>query len=345
MNSGESPIRVRLKEQFGGGVNKRTECEFPKYMLMELTNACNHSCAFCANSKCTKKKGFIKPEFAERILKEAYDLGTREVGFYMTGEPLLDKNLERYISVSKNLGYEYVYVTTNGALLTEERAESIVSAGIDSIKFSINASNPKDYLLIHGKDDFDTVIENLIYLDTMRKSGKHKFAVYISYIATRFTEAEKENFKCKYGKYVDDIIFYKCANQGGLIQKEMAYLSDHPNKALPASYICPRPFNKLFVTYEGYLTMCCSDFQNYMVAADLNKEGLKDAWNNQYARSFRAKHLQHDLKGTMCFNCVNRCNEPAEPLRKEYAVEVDPDNWDNTEEIARRIQEWNKSEK
>ena len=109
----------------------------------------------CANSKGTKKRGIIDPEFAKRILKEAYDLGTREVGFYGMGEPLLDKNLEDYIAYAKMLGYEYTYITTNGALLSKERSEWLMDAGIDSIKFSINATNARDYQLIHGKDEFD----------------------------------------------------------------------------------------------------------------------------------------------------------------------------------------------
>ena len=69
----------------------------PKNMLLEVTNICNHSCVFCANSKSSRKKGYIDEEFAKRILREAYKLGTREVGFYSTGEPLLNKNLEIYI--------------------------------------------------------------------------------------------------------------------------------------------------------------------------------------------------------------------------------------------------------
>ncbi len=111
----------------------------PKNMLLEVTNACNHKCIFCANSKSTKRQRIIDDKFAYRILKEAYELGTREVGFYGTGEPLINNNLEKYIKYAKEIGYEYTYITTNGALLTEERMKKIVESGIDSIKFSFNA--------------------------------------------------------------------------------------------------------------------------------------------------------------------------------------------------------------
>lgn len=119
----------------------------PKNMLLEVTNICNDCCIFCANQKSTRKRGFIEKELAKKILKEAYELGTRDVGFYATGEPLVNKDLEEYIRYAKELGYKYTYITTNGALMDKERAKSIIDAGIDSVKFSINASNKKDYLL------------------------------------------------------------------------------------------------------------------------------------------------------------------------------------------------------
>ena len=348
MQNTESEIKNRINRQ-NELCYTDTVCEFPKRMVLELTNMCNDSCLFCAHSKHTGKKGIIKPELAERILSEAYSLGTRDVCFHMRGEPLLDRNLERYISFAKNLGYEYTYFTTNGALLTKERAERIVNSGIDSIKFSVNASNSNDYLLMHGKDEFDKVMENIIYLNTLREENRSKFAIYISYVVTRYTESEKDNFERKYKKYVDDILFYDCINQGGSMTNEIAkYLEVDSDCDISAQTIstmgqniCTMIFDRFHVTYEGYLTMCCVDFQNYLVIADLNKESLKDAWNNRYACKLRAKHLQHDLKGTMCHNCWNNCYESVKPLRKEYATEVIMDKWDKSEEIAKRVCEWN----
>ena len=101
-------------------------------------------------------------------------------------------------------------------------------------------------------------------------------------------------------------------------------------------------FNKLHITYEGYLSMCCDDLQNYLVVADLNKESLEAAWNNQYARGLRIRHLEHNLEGTRCFNCMNNCNETAEPLRSELAVIYDSKVWNKEHEIKERIDIWEK---
>ncbi len=333
----ESIIRKRLKGNvFDGG---QEICRIPRNMLMELTNHCNDSCLFCANSKCTRPGRTIDPELAERIIREAYGLGTRELGFYQTGEPLLDKNLERYISLAKDLGYEYVYITTNGALCTEERAAAILAAGIDSIKFSINASNPKDYLLVHGKDEFDRVIENLICVDRLRKKMQKKVSLYISYVATRYTMDGKDEFREKYKQYVDDILFMDCKNVGGTMKKEIEgclSCNERTDDDL-GQEACFMVFNRLHVTSEGYLTMCCVDYQNYLAVADLNRESLKDAWNNSYARELRKKHLEHKLEGTMCYNCMKNCIGKVSPLRADLASEFDADEWDKTKEVMARI--------
>lgn len=339
--AGENGIKERIKESFQIH-NWDMQCKFPRNMLLEPTNLCNHACLMCANSKGTKKRGMIDKKLAKRVLKEAYALGTREVGFYGMGEPLLDRNLEEYISYSKQLGYEYVYVTTNGALLSEERAKSLIEAGIDSVKFSINAANSKDYCLIHGKDDFDIVIQNLICLDALRKKQKRKIALYISYIATRYTVSDENDFKMNYQKYVDDIVFFDCRGAGDMIDEIDRYLSVNRESIEPfKDGICPMVFNKLHVTYEGFLSLCCDDLQNYLVVADLNKESLEEAWNNKYACDLRKRHLEHNLKGTRCFNCMNSCNEPIEPLKSELAVYYDSKSWNKEKEIKDRIDKWN----
>ena len=81
--------RVRLKK----AERKELYCLEPEFpytnFLIETSNACNHSCIFCAHQKMKRPVGRIKPEFVESVLRQAYDLGTREVGFYATGEPFL----------------------------------------------------------------------------------------------------------------------------------------------------------------------------------------------------------------------------------------------------------------
>lgn len=315
--------------------DRKLNPKFPKNMLMELTNSCNHNCVFCANSKMTRKKTFIDKRLTERILKEAYDLGTRKVGFYTTGEPLMNKKLEEYIKCAKNLGYEYIYITTNGALMDKKRIETIVEAGIDSIKFSINAGTKESYFAIHGRDDFEKVLENLKNLYEYRKSQNKKFKIFISSIVTRHTICEKELIYCKTKKYSDEIIFNNCKNQGGMMYEINDLLSINDKEKI--NTICPLPFNKIHISCEGYMTACCIDFQNYLAIADLNTTKLLDAWNSKEFIGLRNAHLNDKLERTLCFNCIKNNNDMVYPLKKNLASIYKKDEFKKDFEILSRI--------
>ena len=99
--------------------------------LIETSNACNHACIFCAHQKMKRKIRKIDKNLVFDLLQQAYDLGTREVGFYATGEPFLVPELPDYIKRAKDIGYSYVYLTSNGSVATPERIRAVVDAGLE----------------------------------------------------------------------------------------------------------------------------------------------------------------------------------------------------------------------
>lgn len=319
---------------------------FPKgNMLIELTNICNHKCIFCANKKMKRKKGYINFDFCKNILLQAYNEGCREVGFYSTGEPLVYPKLAEIIKYAKDIGFSYTYITTNGALLTKEKMIELTNAGLDSIKFSINAIDKETYKLIHGVDNFYKVIDNLKMLFEYRKMSGKNFKIFISHVATRFTENELKNFKETYSKYCDDIAFLPVINQCGH-NSEMKDLLSCTNSSeffvqKPVSPIpCARLFNGLAISYEGYLTACCVDFENYLIVADLNKISLKEAWNCDKFKELRQKHIDKNVKGLMCQNCCNYSKREFEPLQNEFATKIDFRQLYDEKPIIERIEKY-----
>lgn len=329
-------IKQRIEENLI--FQKKIRPLFPKNMLIELTNMCNHSCVFCANSKMSRKKGQIDEVFLFRILKEAFDEGTTEVGFYATGEPFISKNLGRYISEAKKIGYKYVYITTNGALATPERSKEVIEAGLDSIKFSINAGTKETYKIIHGKDDFNNVIDNLRFIANYRKQNNKNFKIFVSYIVTKYNNDEKEKLLDEIGNIIDEIIFLNVANQGGMMYEVNNNLVLDDKEQAANKLPCPLLFNSLHITHEGYLTACCIDFQNYLTVADLNTVSLKDAWNSDKFIEFRKRHLKNSIEGTLCYNCIYNRNEDIKPLISEHATYYSQETFSKEEEIVKRLE-------
>ena len=125
---------------------------FPRVIMVELSNICNHRCTFCAITSMQRAKNYIDPEVFRRIVAEAHDLGAREVSLVGGAEPLANKKLEEYIKFCSDLGFEYIYFTTNATLADEQRWKRLIDAGLHSIKISINGGTPESYARIHGQN-------------------------------------------------------------------------------------------------------------------------------------------------------------------------------------------------
>ena len=287
--------------------------------LLELSNACNHKCLFCAHQKMKRKVGKMALEMVESVLRQAYELGSREVGMYATGEPFIVPELPDYIRLAKDIGYTYVYLTSNGALATPERIRAVVDAGVDSVKFSINAPERKLYEFIHGRDDFDTVMENLKYLNQYRKESGRRFKIYITGILTRYTEHTKEDYFKVFDGLADQIVFKNVYNQGGYMPEIDHLLKCTDDKEQFRR--CNLPFDALCVTCEGYLSVENADFENMLIVADLNKVSLKEGWYGEKMKEVRRMFLDDCLEGTLCHGCVHHCQSPAAPLMAEYATD------------------------
>ena len=307
--------RVRLKTAERGELYS-LEPPFPKTnFLMELSNACNHACIFCAHQKMQRKVGKINKELAFDILKQAYDLGTREVGFYATGEPFLVPELPEYIKKAKEIGYTYVYLTSNGSLATPEKIRAVIDSGLDSIKFSINAPERKLYEFIHGRDDFERVMEHLKYLNQYREESGKNYKIYITGILTRYTEDLKDEYFKVFEGLADQIVFKYVYNQGGYMPEIEKYLRCKSDEAPRRK--CNLPFDAISVTWEGYLSIENADYENMLIVADLNKVSLKEGWYGEKMKEMRRKFMDDDLAGTLCDGCVHRECRPAKPLTPE----------------------------
>ena len=106
--------------------------------------------------------------------------------------------------------------------------------------------------------------------------------------------------------------------RGGSVSDDMNGLYAD-NDEYSFAYPCSQLFNNIYVTAEGYVVICCQDFENLTVVADLNEETITSAWTNTKFTEFRKRYLEHDLKGTLCQNCLYGTSEKVIPLTPEKA--------------------------
>jgi len=104
----------------------------PMLVSIEMTKHCNAGCDFCDDWK-TK----ISPRLGDVV-----DMARRLNPMVLSltgGEPMIEKRLPQIIrDVKADQDFVYLYVVTNGSLLTEERAFEMFDAGLDQLSISLN---------------------------------------------------------------------------------------------------------------------------------------------------------------------------------------------------------------
>jgi MoaA/NifB/PqqE/SkfB family radical SAM enzyme len=294
-----SHVGERLLRMIEG--SKRVEAPpFPRQIQIETSNICNHQCEFCAYTLMQRPKGHMDRPLFERLVAEAYDCGAREIGLFAGAEPLTCKWIDEYIAYCKSLGYEYIYISTNGTLGGSELLKKIFDAGLSSIKFSVNGGDRETYKMIHGRDEFDKVIENIKFISAYREKLSHEIYLGVSFVGLPHSIASFDNLKSLVGGLVDEIIYYEASNQSGQM----------PNLPSPPYRDCHLPFNKIHISKEGYIKACCNDYENLLAIEDLNKMSLMDGWHSDRFRDLRRRHLNNALDGSVCGNCIRASTVP-----------------------------------
>lgn len=140
---------------------------------------------------------------------------------------------------------------------------------------------------------------------------------------TKYIEDSLDIFVDYLKKYCDEVLINDVIEMGGYMTEELRRIQ--PSKKLhdlSMSIPCYMLWNGLYITYEGYATACCADYQNYFVYADLNKTTIKEAWHNEIITDLRKRHIEGSVDGLPCGTCVYGKKGKWVALMPEYASKI-----------------------
>lgn len=293
---------------------------FPQEVLLDVTSFCNHACTFCTNPDIGLKKT-VNKKLALKFIQDSYNLGTRRLGVFGTGESFLYKQLYEYILFAKETGFSYVYIKTNGALCTIERLAPVLDAGLDSLRFSIHAGTRESYKKVQGKDDFHKVLKNVRQADEYRKERNLNVEIAVSMVVTSIAGNELDLLKEHIGDCVDvwDVqdLNSQCGNL--LDNNEKGEIKGGGPRYDFNAQKCKQPFSSLSLTPEGYISACIMDFNGDLIAGDFNETGLKEIWEGDVLVKFRKDHLENNLKSHICYSCIYNQDNVHKPLLEKYS--------------------------
>jgi MoaA/NifB/PqqE/SkfB family radical SAM enzyme len=65
----------------------------------------------------------------------------------------------------------YVLFNTNGSLLTERKGREMIDAGLDELRVSLDAAEPKAFVAVRGKNMFDRIVRNVAAFTAMQSAS------------------------------------------------------------------------------------------------------------------------------------------------------------------------------
>ena len=139
---------------------------------LSLTARCNLNCPYCRPDG-QELPGLLGMEERQALVAASVDLGAHTL--HLTGgEPLLDADLETLITALQPLRprLRRIALTSNGLLLSAERAQALRRAGLDSVTLSLDGTDATSVARMSGRRDGGWVLEQVLAaIEAARSAG------------------------------------------------------------------------------------------------------------------------------------------------------------------------------
>ena len=240
----------------------------PKSVKIELTARCDFKCFFCATGSKLRDRADMDFDLLCRLLADMRAAGVEEIGMFYLGESFLYKRLPEAIAYASELGFPYIFLTTNGRMATPDRVRACIEAGLDSLKFSFNSASPEQCKDITGVDAFDRIVGHIEQTrrvrDEIDAETGHRCGIYASSIKY---DGEQQALMVRAVElirpHVDTHYWLPLYGQAGLTAGVRGTTPVAGNvgrlDAMRDPLPCWAVFTEGHVTYDGKLAACCFD--------------------------------------------------------------------------------------
>lgn len=283
----------------------------PFAILIDPTNKCNFRCSFCPTGNPSlldairRPIGYMDFNLYTKIINDVSLLCTNSrstlsrLHLYKDGEPLLNKKLGSMISYAKKMKIsDSVEITTNAASLTTKRALELINSELDIIRVSIEHVNDKGYKEVTKTfSNYEKIVQNVKFIHEEKNKRNSKLYIHVKIIDAGLSDEDKNKFIADFSEISDSINIDKPMGWSRSFEKEIKLnlISKTGMDGVTEKkgrVVCPEPFSKLAINFDGTVSICCVDWSHGTVVGDLRKSSLTDIWHGNKLREFRLKHLR-----------------------------------------------------
>jgi len=277
------------------GYNK----EIPKIIIIEPTNICNLKCSCCpqGNSDEGREKGFMSRETFTTVLNNI-DLPIKEICLYLHGEPMLNKDLDFFVSQIESLKGVIATIFSNGYNIDIELLKKILKYKKVIFSFSMDLSSKEWYEQIRQPAEYEKAMEFLKEIDAVFAENKRKYDINI----INDKETNKEHLSEKLFsqfKQLKKISFVsKFPWPDHFYTGDLSHVEKHRKSCLYIHGI-------LSVFWNGDVSICSFDYSGKMIVGNMLENKYSEIYNGKQAKQIRKYFLlQRWNKLTLCKNCL-----------------------------------------
>jgi radical SAM protein with 4Fe4S-binding SPASM domain len=294
-------FRILRKMLIDGLVRQGYRTEMPSTIIIEPTNICNLKCACCPQGntlKAGRTQGFMSRETFLQALNNI-DVPVKEICLYLHGEPLLNKNLDFFVSQIDKLKKVMATIYSNGYNINVELLKKILAYKKVRFSFSMDIFSKEIYEQIRTPARYENALASLSAIDEVFAEYHRKYELTMiadkdtdeqelcNRLFARYRQLKKVSFGSKF-PWPED---FQTGNlEGRMAKKRRA---------------CKQITGGVAVFWTGEVTLCSYDFSGKLVIGNLWDGTLSKIYNSQRARAIRKRHFFHQWhKIPVCKNCL-----------------------------------------
>ena len=259
----------------------------PLCVDIEVAAVCDLACPFCYRQFIATPDKIIDEVLFRRIVDQCAELGIPSIKLNWRGEPLLHPKLPEMVDYAKRRGILETIINTNATTLDDKKARELIDAGLDLMIYSFDGGSKESYEQMRPgrfkENSFNAVYGNIRRFSEIRTEMKAVFPrTKIQMILTSQTFPEQEAFYRLFDDCVDDVTVKQYTERGGDLNdldedtrerlrsalsarglsEKVEYLRESDGTVYVATgrLPCEQPFQRLLVTYDGRVGMCCYDW-------------------------------------------------------------------------------------
>ena len=334
----DSPAYRDYRERFESARERKHVPPFPICIEIEATYYCNLQCPFCPRvvNVGERDSKHMHPELWTKILEECRENGLSAILMDHEAESLMNPKIFEMIGQAKAAGIIDIWMHTNANLLTPERSEQLIAAGLTKINFSLDAITEPVYNVLRVGGNFEKAMKNVAeFLRLKLAKGAHHIRTRVSFVEQKENIHQRKGFFDRWNGVpgLNLIAFQGCIpfldfehpDEDSKLtepQLEEKYADAEP-------FHCSLPWEMPIIDIEGNVIPCGSPIREHskdFILGNLNKgDTIKSCWNGDKMKALREIHEKGEFyKNPVCRVCVKGLRR-SEAERAALRAQLEPD--------------------